>query len=132
MSADQQKGMEDVVKGMKEEMAKLDSPDRRRMMADAIKQQNAANQRDYEQRLTQFDTDYPADLNALVARRLQGFLDLSGSVDFSAKLQDGRFLNGDDESRSSNWKFLYRAGKPAVDAARAFAQSWLRELKPSH
>ena len=33
------------------------------------------------------------------------------------------------ESRPAEWKMAYRAGKPATDAARAFAQTWLADLE---
>ena len=99
------------------------------MMAQVYAEQNKAEQREYEARLQKFNTDYPADANLLVAHRLQEFLDLSATVNFDAKVSDGRFVDQKYENETGDWKFCYRAGKPAVDAARAFAQSWLKELK---
>jgi hypothetical protein len=32
------------------------------------------------------------------------------------------------EARPKEWKMCFRAGKPATDAARAFAQKWLNDL----
>ena len=39
-----------------------------------------------------------------------------------------RFENPDYERKDSQWKYMYRAGKPAVDAARSLAQDWLKSL----
>jgi len=33
------------------------------------------------------------------------------------------------EARPAEWKMAFRAGKPATDAARAFAQKWLADLQ---
>ena len=33
------------------------------------------------------------------------------------------------ESKPKEWKLCFRAGKPSTDAARAFAQKWLGDLK---
>ena len=130
MPPDQQKDMQDLVKQMKDQMASLDSPQQKKMMTDGINMQNASDQQQYEQRLKKFDADYPADINLLVARRLQEFLDLSATVNFDAKLKNGwGFVDQKYEDESGDWKVCYRAGKPAVDAARTFAQEWLKELK---
>ena len=39
-----------------------------------------------------------------------------------------RFADPKFESKNDFWKRCFRAGKPAVDAARAAAQSWLASL----
>ena len=35
------------------------------------------------------------------------------------------------EAKPAEWKMAFRAGKPAADAARAFAQKWLADLQSS-
>jgi hypothetical protein len=39
-----------------------------------------------------------------------------------------RFVDEDLETKPREWKMLFRAGKPAVDAARAAAEEWLKAL----
>jgi len=39
-----------------------------------------------------------------------------------------RFVNESYESKSSEWKLWYRAGKEPVPAARAAVGAWLKEL----
>lgn len=58
----------------------------------------------------------------------------SATVDFAAKTslskenKKQKFINPDYELKPLQWKLMYRAGKPAVDAARAAAQEWLKAL----
>jgi hypothetical protein len=74
----------------------------------------------------------PLDPMVLVAERLRKFMDVSAGVDFSAALtgagRDARFSNPAYEEQSSDWKMCFRAGKEAVDAARAEAADWLKTL----
>jgi hypothetical protein len=90
-------------------------------------------EREYKESLAKWEQDYPANANVLIARRLREFLTLSAEVDFNAKLvkryakmafADERF-----ESKSSEWKLCYRAGRETVEAARAFVTTWLPELE---
>ena len=39
-----------------------------------------------------------------------------------------RFADNSLESKPEQWKLYYRAGKEPVEAARAFASDWLRQL----
>lgn len=154
-AADQQKEMENAIREAQQAAASL-PPDLRKQMEAQIaemKKQFAAQaadpemkkardaavpemarqaDADYKERLAQFEKDYPADAKQLIARRLRAFLDVSATVDFSAKLVEKdkkmRFADPALEAKPSEWKLLYRAGKPAVDAARAAAQEWLKAL----
>jgi hypothetical protein len=94
--------------------------------------QNAQGQKDYEARLARFDAEHPADVKAAIAGRLHHFLDACGDVDFSAQLKTVGskkiFAAERYEQKPSEWKACYRAGKEPVDAARALAQEWLKEM----
>jgi hypothetical protein len=94
--------------------------------------QRTRAQQDYQTSLERWQKSLPADPNALVARRLRSFINLSASVDFDAKLQgtgtERTFVNEDYQSKPSDWKMCFRAGKDAVAAARADATNWLKEL----
>ena len=61
----------------------------------------------------------------IVRGLLESFLRVCGTVDFDAKVENRRFVDAAYESQSGDWKRCYRAGKPAVDAAREIAQKWL-------
>ena len=98
----------------------------------ALKAQRIGQVRAYERAVKELDAVYPADPRALIANRLRKFLDLSKDIDFTAQLVDRdkrmRFADAALEARPAEWKLLFRAGKPATDAARAFAQKWLADL----
>jgi hypothetical protein len=88
----------------------------------------------YNEQLAQWKEDYPATGREMVKRRLKEFLNESADVDFDAKLvrkgSKMRFANDTYESeKSGEWKVCYRAGRQPVEKARAFAKTWLAELK---
>ncbi|HMG90381.1 MAG TPA: hypothetical protein VK589_09980 [Chryseolinea sp.] len=87
----------------------------------------------YEQQLQQWQKDYPADHKMMVKARLETFLQITGDVDFNAALKEEyrvkKFVNRAYEKKPDEWKMAYRAGRPAVEAARTFAKTWLAELK---
>jgi hypothetical protein len=105
----------------------------------AMKEQKAAQSkadaRIAEARLNtkEFDARYPANPENFVAGRLREFLDLSATVPADAALvrRGGKMVFADPalESKPESWKQLYRAGKPAVDAARTAATAWLATLQ---
>ena len=72
---------------------------------------------------------YPSDPSVLIKQRLNEFLEVSASVDFTAELRNNMFVNPDYEKKSPQWKMCYRAGKDVVEAARVEAKAWLDELK---
>lgn len=80
-------------------------------------------------------TDYEKwkDPKKVLTARLTDFLNQTKGVDFAAQTKDvnGRkkFVNAAYEGKSDIWKFCYRAGATPTNAARAFAQQWLTELK---
>jgi hypothetical protein len=93
----------------------------------------AANQKESQQELVKYEQRYPADPKVLIASRLHQFLDLTKDMHWDAKLVPaggGKMMFADPklESKSSEWKICFRAGKDAVDAARSFANDWLKQL----
>lgn len=73
------------------------------------------------------------DAKVALRKSLERFLKLSENVDFSAATtkQGYRvtFVNPAYESKPDAWKAIFRAGKEATEAARAYARTWLAELK---
>jgi hypothetical protein len=132
LPADQRKALEDAMKQAAEMMAKMDTPESRKMRLDGIKMQRAEEMKAYQDSVAKWKQDYPDDPKPVIVKRLKEFLQISADVDFNAKLktQDGSstFENPDYQSKSSQWKMCYRAGKEATAAARAAAQAWLTEL----
>jgi hypothetical protein len=104
-----------------------------RLFYEGEQQNNARTKQSYQEALAQWEQDYPADYRQLVKRRLQAFLDLSATVDFTAELKEvgskKKFVNPQYEAKPANWKQVFRAGKDVTDLTRNFAQQWLSELK---
>jgi flagellar biosynthesis GTPase FlhF len=125
----------DIIASMKKALTDLENTDKSQdaSMNQYIQQANEAAEKDYKQKLADFEREYPAgDPRPLVKKRLQTFLKSTENVDFNAKLvQKGKvmvFENPAYEKKDSNWKLAYRAGKDATQAARAFAQTWMKQL----
>lgn len=99
---------------------------------EAIAKANAAAAKS-QQSVKEFDANYPANPERFLARRLREFLDYSATVPDSATLvpRSGKMVFADPvlEKKPEYWKQLYRAGKPARDAARAAATTWLKALE---
>lgn len=134
MSPDMRRQMEATIKQMEQMYAQQDAnPQMAAMMHQGVEMERAEEEKSYQRRVAEYEKKWPADPRKLIAQRLQEFLDLSKDVDFNAQLKPEyrkmKFVNPDYESRPDNWKLCYRAGKPAIDAARAFAAAWLKELQ---
>jgi hypothetical protein len=129
LPADQRAQLEAIFKASE---AQMKDPQMIALMRQGVELDRAQAQQSYQADLERWQKTMPADPNVLVARRLRSFLDLSASVDFAAKLQgtgtEQRFVDEDYQSKPSDWKMCFRAGKDAVTAARADATSWLKEL----
>lgn len=137
-TGDLRKVYQDVIATLKEQLKQLDDPNNpmfSKDMDNMMKQGKEQEMKDYQAKLAKWQTDYPESPDKLIKERLRYFLELSSTVDFNAKIAQGKygkmvFVNEDYESnKSSDWKLLYRCGKESVDAARKIASDWLTELK---
>lgn len=104
------------------------------MMDQMLKEAGTAQAAEYKKEVAAWEKAYPVDPKPLIVSRLKAFLDLSATVDFTAKTtfnprdKKDHFVNPAYEQKDGQWKMMYRAGKPAVDAARAAAQDWLKAI----
>jgi hypothetical protein len=131
--AEARKQLADNIAEMKKQLAELNAdPEHRAAVDRAVKEGAREAEADYARQAAEFEREYPPDVKQLIARRLRAFLELSATVDFSATLVEKdkkmRFTDAAFEAKPREWKMLYRAGKPAVDAARAAAEEWLKAL----
>jgi hypothetical protein len=126
--------LENNIAQMKRQLAELDADPQHRANVDAaIKESAREAEADYARSVAEFEEEFPSDVRQLVAERLRAFLDLSATVDYSAELVERadkkmHFADPALDAKPRHWKMMYRAGKPAVDAARAAAQEWLKAL----
>ena len=131
------KAFEGAVTMMKEQLKQLDDPNNpvySAQMESMQKQGHEASMKEYQDKLRQWEQEYPVSPTAMIKHQLTYFLQLSATVDFSAKLAKGEgdimvFVNPEYENKPSDWKFIFRSGKESSDAARVVATQWLAELK---
>jgi hypothetical protein len=128
MPAEYKKIAEEGYKAAAAAMKQMDTPEFRKMERDGIVMQRKQEQENYEEQVARWEEQYPADPKELVKARLEQFLDTTEDVDFDAKLNGRRFADSRYERKPQEWKLAYRAGKEPVEKARAFAESWLKEL----
>lgn len=90
-------------------------------------------QEGYDNRIKEWEKQYPANHLFYVKEKLQAYLDATVDVDFNAKLFERGgiqyFVNPAYERMGNRWKLAYRAGKDAVEAGRRFAKQWMEEIK---
>lgn len=118
---------------MRRQLTDMETGPRRAELEKALRQTRGALVRERELAMQELEKVYPADPRALVAMRLKRFLDVSKDVAYDAQLieKEGKrvFADASLEARPAEWKLCFRAGKPATDAARSFAQKWLSDLQ---
>ena len=135
MPPDMQKQMQATIQQMQanvEQQAK--NPQMAAMLKQGFAQQAEQDKQTYEKDKADYEAKFPADPKVLIAGRLHKFLDLSKDLAFDAKLVPGgngkmKFADSQYEGKSDEWKLCYRAGKEPVEAARAFATDWLRQIE---
>ncbi len=132
------KAAETRLKDYETRRAVFDNPQALAELRTKLETPAANERREYDTARAKWEADYPPDFRTLIAKRLHDFLSETADVDFGAKLVPCAdhswmklqcFANPNYEKKSVEWKACYRAGKPSLDAARAFATSWLGDLE---
>ena len=132
ITPEQRATLEEGWKDMRAQLTEMETGPKRAAFEKALRDQRATYVREREIALKELDAVWPADHRVLVANRLRRFLELSKDVAFGAQLidKDGKKVFADPtlEAKPKEWKMCFRAGKPATDAARGFAERWLSDL----
>jgi hypothetical protein len=125
----QRPAMEETFKQMQ---AMLRDPKTAAGMRMASEETRKLEKERFETEHKQWQTNFPADPQVVIARRLREFLALSDTVDFGAQLvargDKMAFANPEYEQKPSEWKSYYRYGKESIAAAREAAEQWLKEI----
>ena len=134
MPPDMQKTMQETMASIKAQHDAQDKDaDYQAMMEKSVTMGYDAQKQNYARDLKKFYDEHPEDPNLLVAARLKQFLADTADVPAQAELvsQAGahsRFADPKYERKNDFWKRCFRAGKPALDAARAAAEGWLASI----
>ncbi len=133
ITPEQRATLEEGWKDMRQQLDEMEKGPRRKEIEGLLNDQRAVQVKERDEALKEFEKRYPSDPRRLVAMRLTHFLDVTKDVDFAAQLVDKDkkkvFADAALEAKPAEWKMCFRAGKPATDAARAFAQKWLNDLQ---
>lgn len=133
ITPEQRATLEEGWKEMRQRLDEMEKGDKRKEIEGLLKDERDNEVREHAAAVKELDKRYPADSRALVAMRLRRFLDVTSDVNYNAQLVDKDkkkvFADAALEAKPAEWKMAFRAGKPATDAARAFAQKWLADLK---
>lgn len=88
--------------------------------------------KDLKDATKKWEAEYPVEVKAFIKGRLQHYLDVAATVDFSAELVEKygkkRFVNQTYQSKSNEWKMIFRAGKDTYEATKVFIDGWMKEL----
>lgn len=90
-----------------------------------------ASQSDPTPNKTQWLRLYPENPNVAIKNKLQEYLKLAPTVDFSATVtgsgKNRKFTNPAYEAKSLKWKAIYKIGKDANEVATNFIKEWLKQ-----
>ena len=133
ITPEQRATLEEGWRQMREQLTEMETGEKRKQLEAILSEQRADQTRRRDQAMQAFEKIYPADPRALVAMRLRHFLEVTNDLNFTAQLLDRDrkrvFADAALEAKPAEWKMAFRAGKPATDAARTFAQRWLADLQ---
>jgi hypothetical protein len=133
ITPEQRATLEEGWKQMRDQLTEMETGEKRKQLEAILGQQRAEQARRRDQAMQAFEKTYPADPRALIAMRLRRFLDVTNDLNYAAQLVDKgnkkAFADAALEAKPAEWKMAFRAGKPATDAARTFAQRWLADLQ---
>ena len=134
MPADQKKAYQTSVEAYKKMLKDYQEPNNPTIEM-MYEQQVGVNKQDleqYKEDLKNWETEYPADIKQFVKGRLQHYLSIAATVDFSAQLTEKygrkRFVNPAYQGKNNEWKMIYRAGKEVYEQTKTFTEQWIKEL----
>lgn len=135
MPADQKKAYQSSIEEYKKMLKDYEAPNNPTIEM-MYEQQVGTNKQDlqhYKEDLKNWETGYPADSKQFVKARLQHYLSVAATVDFSAQLTEKygrkRFVNPTYQAKNNEWKMIYRAGKEVYEQTKPFAEQWIKELQ---
>jgi hypothetical protein len=132
-----QEALDATIKMQAEMKTQMESPEYQKQLKQVKELTIKMEAEEYQKNMAEYQEKHKkwqADNNpkVLIKRCLEKFLEQTNDVDFNAelKIDNGhkQFVNEEYQQKDNTWKQCFRAGKPAVDAARNFSQEWLKEL----
>lgn len=133
------KALEDALKQYEAMQKQMATPQMKAIMDQGKVAQKQQLEQDAKKDLDNYNKEHAEwlakkDPNVVIKKLLQQYLALANTVDFNAATHKNSygqivFTDAVNESKPSDWKMCFRAGKDVNAAAKSFAQRWLAELK---
>ncbi len=134
LKGDFAKNIQPVVDMLRKNLKEYQDPNHQIFASIAMgeKYQNENEVKRYNENMSEWQKDYPENINEFVADKLKKMLEYTKDIDYNAALVEKygkkRFVNPAYEGKRTEWKQGFRAGKEVTEQARAFAEKWLSEL----
>jgi len=134
-NADMKKILQPVLDMHKKNLAAYQDPNSKEI--DLLYQSQLDRRRkeveDYQKFTKEWEQRYPADCKAFIKARMQKYLALAATVDFTATTHERNgkqvFDKSEYQYKPNDWKMIYRAGAAVYEDTRAFAEKWMAELQ---
>ncbi|WP_431215362.1 hypothetical protein ACQ86N_12065 [Puia sp. P3] len=134
-NADMKKVMQPILEMHKKNLSDYQSPNSQtiEMLYQSQLDRRKKELEDYKKYTAQWQEEYPEDSRTFVKRRIQKYLTLAATVDFSATTHEKNgkqiFDKSEFQYKSNDWKMIYRAGKDVYEIAKPFTDNWIKELQ---
>lgn len=133
------KALEEALKQFEQIKKQMDTPEMKAMMDQAKAAQKQSLEMEVKTDIENYNKEHTEwlakkDPNSIIKKMLQQYLVLVSTVDFNAATHKNSygqtvFTDPANESKPSDWKMCFRAGKDVNVVAESFAQHWLAALK---
>jgi hypothetical protein len=135
LKGDLAKGIQPVLDMLRQNLKDYQNPNHQMFSSIAMgeKYQQEYQIKTFHDDMKKWELDYPENINAFIAEKLEKMLSYTSDIDYNAELVEKngkkKFVNPSYESKRSEWKQGFRAGRAVTEQAREFAEKWLSELK---
>jgi len=134
-NADMKKVMQPILEMHKKNLAAYQDPNSKEI--EALYQSQLDRRKgelaDYQKFTKEWEQRYPEDSKVFVKARIQKYLALAATVDFTATTHEAHskqiFDKAEFQYKSNDWKMIYRAGKEVYETTKTFAEKWLQEMQ---
>lgn len=133
-TAEMKKIYEDALVMNKKQLAEYEDPKNEMipMLAKNEQQQYDREVQRYEERMKEWELQYPVESSRFVKRRLEEVLSETEGIDYNAELVEKNkkkvFVKPEYEKKNWNWKAGFRAGKEVTETVRGFMGEWVKGL----
>jgi len=134
-NADMKKVMQPILEMHKKNLADYQNPNSQtiELLYQGQLDRRKKELEDYKKYTKEWENQYPEDSRLFIRARIQKYLSIAATVDFSATTHERNgkqvFDKQEYQYKSNDWKMIYRAGKQVYDVSKPFSEKWIQELQ---